>query len=119
MSVAAEPFGLNSALSLRENVIRLLQASLHRSLDPTETDTLDAHLLQALSVLQAGGEQARRDLLSTGVLQALSSTSGAYLWAAALEASENGLQTVDEYGAAVVSTMSEVSTALFATALGV
>ena len=117
--LAAEPFALNSALSLRDNVMRLLQSSMHRSLDQTETDTLDGHLLQALSVLQAGGEQARRDLLSTGVLQALSSTGGAYLWAAALEASENGLQSVDEYGEAVVSTTSEVSTALFATALGV
>ena len=117
--LAAEPFALNSALSLRDNVMRLLQSSMHRSLDQTETDTLDGHLLQALSVLQAGGEQARRDLLSTGVLQALLSTGGAYLWAAALEASENGLQSVDEYGEAVVSTTSEVSTALFATALGV
>ena len=116
VQVAAEPFAIDPTSTLRDNILRLVQSSLGRPLDVNELGTLYDSLENALLVLQAGGVDAVRQLLTTGVLQALVVPSASFVWSLALETAESGIATVAEYGAAIEKATGELSSVLFAAA---
>jgi hypothetical protein len=86
-------------------------------LTPTELGTLEAALEQALSILQAGGAVAQRQLLATGILAALMDPGAAQLWASTLEGAESGTTDVGIIAQAIVDSCSAVSAALFSAVL--
>ena len=114
-----QPFALDATLSLVGNVHRLVQASLRRALQPDEAANLEGALDEALSVLQAGGVEARRQLLDANAPVALATPSAAFLWASSVEASESGTPSVAVLAAAIVKSCSEIAAVLFASAMGV
>jgi hypothetical protein len=117
--VDAAPFALDGAAGVSDNVARLVQSALRRQIDASERATLDAALEQGLGLLQeGGGAEARRQLLASSSLAALTSTGVAFVWAAALERAENGIPNVDAYARDVVDGCSELAAALFSASLG-
>ena len=80
--------------------------------------TLDTALEEALSVLQAGGAEARRQLLDADALHALATPSAAFLWATSLEATEDTVSSVSTMATAIVKSCSDIAAVLFASALG-
>ena len=117
---AVEPFAIDATLSLRLNARRLITASLRRPLQPDEAIAMDEALDEALSVLQAGDAAARRQLLDTNALAALTtpSPSAGFLWASCVEATEGTVASVAALAAAVVKMCSEIAAVLFASAMG-
>ena len=81
-------------------------------------DTLDTALEEALSVLQAGGAEARRQLLDADALHALATPSAAFLWATSLEATEDTVSSVSTMATAIVKSCSDIAAVLFESALG-
>ena len=116
--VAATPFVVDATLSLAANVSRLVSASLHRSLQLAEVDAVDDALVTASGVLQAGDATTRRALLQSNVLAALANPGAALVWAACVEKSEGGIDTVDAFANAVIESCSDIASVLFAAAAG-
>ena len=112
-AAAIEPFALDGAQSLASNVHRLAAASLQRPLGAEEAATLDTALEEALSVLQAGGAEARRQLLDADALHALATPSAAFLWATSLEATEDTVSSVSTMATAIVKSCSDIAAVLF------
>lgn len=73
---------------------------------------------EGLSILQAGGADARRQLLAGGMLTALAHPGAAQLWASALEAAEGEVQSVETLCIAVTEGCSAIAAVLFTSALG-
>ena len=71
---------------------------------------------EGLSVLQAGGEAARQQLMGANVLIALTSQGGAWLWAATLEATEQPAASIGALATAIVEGCSAMAATLFASA---
>ena len=117
-AAAVEPFAIDATLSLSMNAHRLIAASLRRPLRPDEAAAMDEALDEALSVLQAGDAAARRQLLATNALAALTTPSAAFLWASCVEATEGTVASVAALQASVVKTCSEIAAVLFASAMG-
>lgn len=115
-ATAVEPFAIDATLSLSTNARRLITASLRRPLRPDEAAAMDDALDEALSVLQAGDAAARRQLLDTNALAALTTPSAAFLWASCVEATEGAVASVAALAAAVVKMCSEIAAVLFASA---
>ena len=112
-----QPFAIDASLSLLGNIRALLGSRIGRPLTPPELGNLEAALEQALSILQAGGAAAQRQLLATGVLAALIDPGAAQLWASTLEAAESGTADVGTIAQAIVDSCSAVSSALFSAVL--
>ena len=70
-----------------------------------------------LSVLQAGGAAARSALLTSNVLVALATPSGAQLWACVTEAAEGQPTSVEAMATAIERCCSTMAGALFASQL--
>lgn len=113
------PFALNPMASLRANVQGLLAFRLQAPLGPAEVTTVAESLEEALSVLQAGGAEARSQLLDTSLIVALASPSAAQLWACVTEAileGEAGVGNAASLMNQVVTTASAVASAIFTSA---
>ena len=82
------PLAIDPLQSLGANLRRVIERRLNHQLSPSEAATVANALGEGLSVLQAGGEAARQQLLGTNVLVALTSQGGAWLWASTLEATD-------------------------------
>ena len=103
--------------SLAASVRRVVEARLGRLLAPSDTHHLQDTLEEALSLLQAGSAEQRRELLQTSMGTALASPSGAQLWASALEATSTGPgDSIRAVTAAIIDSVSSVAAALFASA---
>ena len=87
--------------------------------DSERTTTLTQALDEGLSVLQAGGIDARRALLESNVLVALAKSPAAHLWACALEVAEGELQSMALLANTIIESCSNVAAMLFASALGI
>ena len=115
---AQQAFAIDASRSLVANAARLIEARLQRPLAQSEGDELERALEEGLSVLQAGGAEARRSLLRSSVLVALTRPPAAQLWAAVLEASERDVPSLAALTAAIVDACSNLAAMLFASALG-
>ena len=115
---AQQTFAIDAGQSLAGNVQRLVEAQLRRPLAPSERGAVAEALEEGLSVLQAGGADARRSLLSSSMLAALVRPPAAHLWAAVLESGERGVPSLEALTAAIVDACSNVAAMLFASALG-
>ena len=112
------PFALDAHRSLLANAEALVAARLRRTLEPPEREALVSALGEGLSVLQAGGADARRQLLASHALLALANPGGAQLWACVLEAAEAEVTSVRELASAVVVACAAMAGVLFASSLG-
>ena len=120
LAVAVEmPSAVVTALSLRDNIRRLLEARLGRQLVTSEVQGLDDQLIEALTLLQTGDTTAQRQLLATDMASALLVAAGAQLWASAVETLEWSESSAAAYGARLTANASSVASALFASALGI
>jgi hypothetical protein len=115
---AQQAFAIDAGQSMAANATRLVEARLQRPLAQSEGDELERALEEGLSVLQAGGAEARRSLLRSSVLVALTKPPAAQLWAAVLEASERDVPSLAALAAAIVDACSNLTAMLFASALG-
>ena len=107
-------FAILPANSLLVNLQELVQTRLGRTLTPSESSALAAALDEGLSVLQPGSRAPRQQLLLTAnVLTALATPSAAWLWAAAVEASESDPASVEALATAIVDSCSGVAGTLF------
>ena len=79
-------------------------------------DTLTSAFDDGLSVFQAGDAAARQQLLAANVLVALTNQSGAWLWAATVEAVEHPTSSIALLAAAIVDFCSNTAAMLFADA---
>jgi hypothetical protein len=116
----SEPFALMPTASLLDNAAALVAMRLGRDdgLDATERAALLRGLDDGLSVLQAGGGEARSTLLGSNVLVALTAPSGAQLWACITEASDGQqLTTAGAMALAIERCCSTMAGALFASSL--
>ena len=85
-----------------------------------ESAALRQALDEGLSVLQAGGSDARQQLLAADATVALASPGAAQLWACCLEACEEGeVASVEALATAITSGCAAVAGLLFANAFGV
>ena len=96
-----------------------MAASLRRSLLPAEVAAIDDALDTASGVLQEGDATTRRALLQSNVLTALANPGAALVWAACVEKSEGGIESVDTFADTVVESCSDIASVLFAAAAGV
>ena len=94
----------------------MVTSRVRRELSPPEAAALAAALDEGLSVFQAGGAAARQQLLATNVLVALTTQSGAWLWAATVEAVEQPTSSTALLAAAIVDYCSNIAAMLFADA---
>ena len=78
---------------------------------PTEIEALEAGLVEALSVLRVGTDEAHRTTLQSITLTVLSTPAGAQLWACLLEEAERTIQSVAAIVAAVVGAASAIASA--------
>ncbi len=117
-AAAPPPFAIDSAASLAVNVRRLIEVRLRRALGQTESASIDNAVDESLSVLQAGGADARRQLLNTPMLAALTVPSAAQLWASTLEAAEGEAQSATAMANALINACSAAASTLFASAIG-
>ena len=108
--------GIDPAASLASNLLRLVESRIRRSLSQSEVASVAAALDDGLSVLQSGGADARRQLLGASMLVALANQSGAWLWAAALEAIERPAASIAGIANAIVESCSTTAAMLFADA---
>ena len=111
-------FAIDPAASLATNVQRLIEARLRRALAPAESASIDNALDEGLSVLQAGGADARRRLLNTPMLAALMVPSAAQMWASTLETAEGEAQSAAAMASALINACSAAAATLFASAIG-
>ena len=79
---------------------------------------LEAGLVEALSVLRVGTDEAHRTTLQSITLTVLSTPAGAQLWACLLEEAERTIQSVAAFVAAVVGAASAIASAQLTAALG-
>jgi hypothetical protein len=113
-----EPFALLPTASLIANAEMLVAMRLrHDGLDAVERAVLLTGLDDGLSVLQAGGADARSALLTSNVLVALAVPAGALLWACVTEAAEGQPASVATMAAAIERCCSTMAGALFASQL--
>lgn len=113
-----EPFALLPTASLIANAEMLVAMCLrHDGLDAVERAVLLTGLDDGLSVLQAGGADARSALLTSNVLVALAVPAGALLWACVAEAAEGQPASVATMAAAIERCCSTMAGALFASQL--
>ena len=113
-----EPFALLPTASLVANAETLVAMRLrHDGLDAVERAVLLTGLNDGLSVLQAGGADARSALLASNVLVALAVPAGALLWACVAEAAEGQPASVATMAAAIERCCSTMAGALFASQL--
>ena len=108
--------GIDPAASLATNLLRLVESRIRRALSQSEVASVAAALDDGLSVLQSGGADARRQLLGASMLVALANQSGAWLWAAALEAIERPAASIAGLANAIVESCSTTAAMLFADA---
>jgi len=111
-------FAIDPVASLATNVQRLIEARLRRALAPAESASIDSALDEGLSVLQAGGADARRRLLNTPMLAALMVPSAAQMWASTLETAEGEAQSATAMASALINACSAAAATLFASAIG-
>jgi len=113
-----EPFALLHTASLLANAEALVAMRLrHDGLDASERAALLTGLDDGLSVLQAGGAEARSTLLASNILVALATPAGAQLWACTAEAAEGQPQSVESMATAIERCCSTMAGALFASQL--
>ena len=110
------PLAIDPMQSLSANLRRVIERRLNHQLSPSEAATVANALGEGLSVLQAGGEAARQQLLGTNVLVALTSQGGAWLWASTLEATEQPVASIGALATAIVDGCSAMAATLFASA---
>ena len=110
------PLAIDPMQSLSANLRRVIETRLNHQLSPSEAATVGNALAEGLSVLQAGGEAARQQLLGTNVLVALTSQGGAWLWASTLEATEQPVASIGALATAIVDGCSAMAATLFASA---
>ena len=115
--VATPPFALDAALSLKGNVRRLIETRIQRSLNEAEAADLEYKLEEGLSVLQAGGADERRRLLTSTALVALANPGVAQLWACCLDATEDEIPNAPTLADGIVNRCSKIAGVLFASAL--
>ena len=116
---APQPIAIDPLQPLGTNLRRVIErqpARLNHQLSPSEAATVANALTEGLSVLQAGGEAARQQLLASNVLMALTSQGGAWLWAATLEATEQSVASIGAVATAIVEGCSAIAATLFASA---
>ena len=115
------PDAIEPTLTLSANARRLVEARLSRRLVDLEAQRLEEALAEALSVLQVGGDDARRRLLSTTEMAtALLDPGASMLWACVTEtATQGSVSSAATFGTALVATASTMAGALFASAFGV
>ena len=109
---------LDVSISLLSNARRLVQARLGRPMTQPEIEALEAGLVEALSVLRVGTDEAHRTTLQSITLTVLSTPAGAQLWACLLEEAEPTIQSVAAFVAAVVGAASAIASAQLTAALG-
>ena len=109
---------LDVSISLLSNARRLVQARLGRPMTQPEIEALEAGLVEALSVLRVGTDEAHRTTLQSITLTVLSTPAGAQLWACLLEEAERTIQSVAGFVAAVVGAASAIASAQLTAALG-
>jgi len=109
---------LDVSISLLSNARRLVQARLGRPMTQPEIEALEAGLVEALSVLRVGTDEAHRTTLQSITLTVLSTPAGAQLWACLLEEAERTIQSVAAFVAAVVGAASAIASAQLTAALG-
>ena len=114
------PDAVEPMRTLSANARMLLEARLSRRLGDAEAQRLDAALGEALSVLQAGGDDARQQLLaSTTMATALLNPGAAMLWACVIETvTEGDASSAAAFATSVVAAASSIAGALFASAFG-
>jgi hypothetical protein len=118
VAVAVEvPSHVDAASTLSVNARRLVQGGLSRAMLEAETAQLDAALSEALSLLQAGGEEGRRRLLGETMAVALLTPGAAQLWASIVEAVDGGVPSVAAVCNSLVDHASAVAGVLFARAV--
>jgi len=118
LPIEAMPFAIDASLSLAANVGRLVAAALRRQLLPSEVTAIHDALDTASGVLQEGDATTRRALLSSNVLTALTNPGASFLWAASVERSEGGIESVEAFTTGIISNCSDVASVLFASAMG-
>ena len=106
-------FTLDPSQALITNVIALVSSRLRRALSAGEVAALTDGLDVALSVLQAGAPEMRRDLLQSSVISGLTRQAGAWLWAATVEALEFEHTSVQALADAIADGCGAVAGALF------
>ena len=79
-------------------------------------DALDDALAEAMSVLQAGGDDARKQALATSMAQALLSPAAAQVWASAVEAADAPIASPSAFFRALLGSVSAIAGVLFASA---
>ena len=109
---------LDVSISLLSKARRLVQARLGRPMTQPEIEALEAGLVEALSVLRVGTDEAHRTTLQSITLTVLSTPAGAQLWACLLEEAERTIQSVAAFVAAVVGAASAIASAQLTAALG-
>jgi hypothetical protein len=119
LPVEATPFAIDPSLSLAANVVRLVAAALRRQLLPMEVTAIHDAIDTASGVLQEGDATTRRALLHSNVLTALTNPGAAFLWAASVERSEGGTESIEAFTTGIISSCSDVASVLFASAMGV
>ena len=87
------------------------------ALEASERGALLTGLDEGLSVLQAGGADARSTLLTSNVLLALANPAGAQLWACITEAAEGQPTSVQSMATAIERAASTMAGLLFASEL--
>ena len=85
-----------------------------------EAQRLDEALGEALSVLQAGGNDARQQLLAMDMATAMLNPGASMLWACVTEAAfEGDVSSADVFGTTLVTAASTIAGAQFASAIGI
>ena len=112
------PDAIDPSRTLSSHVRWLVEARLLRLLSASESGTLELALADALSLLQAGGDDYRRQLLNANLGAALLNAGAAALWACSVEASEqlSSGRSVSAFATSLLDTASNVAGAMFASA---
>ena len=111
------PLAVVATDSLATNLRRAVEARLEKHLSVAQVAALDRALDEALSLLQAGGNEARAALLASPAAAGLAVPAGAQLWATALEGiSQSNATTATALIQSIVETTVVVTSALFASA---
>ena len=117
LAVAVEiPSAVDVTVSLTINVRRLLEGRLARLLTVQETAQLEDAMAEALSVLQAGGDETRRQVLAASMAEALMSPGAAQVWASAVEAADASVASPSAFFRALLSSTGAIAGVLFASA---
>lgn len=109
-------FAIDPTQPLSTNLTRMVASRARRQLNASEVAGLGAAFDDGLSVFQAGDAAARQQLLAANVLVALTNQSGAWLWAATVEAVEHPTSSIALLAAAIVDFCSNTAAMLFADA---